>query len=129
MKYIILALLLLSHTVYATSVVEKTLPELVADSDHVVIGTVTAVKMHTWFGLETTNPKSRTGPGEINELRWTVAIAPSDILYSTKKNRPQTDYHPAMAEVAHGSGRLQKPRREHLHLFVERRRHALRLPR
>lgn len=89
MKYIILALLLLSHSAYATSVAEKTLPELVADSDHVVIGTVKAVKMHTWFGFETTNPKSRTGPGGTNELRWTVTIAPSDILYTTKKTVPK----------------------------------------
>lgn len=87
--YLILGLLLVGNTVYATQVAKKTLPELVADADHVVIGTVKAVKMHTSVGLETTNPKSRTGPGDTNELLWTVTIAPSDILYTTKKIIPK----------------------------------------
>ncbi|MDF3056130.1 MAG: hypothetical protein K0R17_345 [Rariglobus sp.] len=87
--YLVLGLLFLGNTVYATQVANKTLPELVADSDHVVIGTVKAVKMHTWLGFETTNPKSRTGPGGTNELRWTVTIAPSDILYTIKKTVPK----------------------------------------
>ena len=82
MRYIILALLLLSHTAYATSVAKKTLPELVADSDHVVIGTITAVKMHTWFGFETTNPKSRTGPGHQAE-----GVGPLDASFAFANSR------------------------------------------
>ena len=87
---LLLALLLLfSGNLHATKVAEKTLPELIAEADHVVIGTVTAVKMHTGADLETTAPDSRTGPGLSNELRWTVTLDPAGVLYSTRKTVPK----------------------------------------
>lgn len=86
---LLLALLLLGGNAYATKVAEKTLPELVSEADHVVIGTVKAVTMHTWFEFEIKDPKARTGPGKRNELKWTVILDPAEVLYSTQKTLPK----------------------------------------
>ena len=88
MNRVFLLFLLCASSAYATKVTERSLAELVADADHIVVGTVTTVKMHTWFGFETTNPKSRTGPGNSNELRWTVTLDSSRVLKTSKEKLP-----------------------------------------
>ena len=89
MKRIILAFLFLCGSAFATSIADKSLEQLVAEADHVVIGTVSTVKMYGRFGLEKTNPKARTGPGNPNELRWTVKIDPAGILLTNKTPFPE----------------------------------------
>ena len=63
--------------------------ELVAGSDHIVIGKITKVTMHNWIGWETKNPKARTRPGSKNELRLHVTLAEDGILKTNKKEFPQ----------------------------------------
>lgn len=74
---------------HATKVEERTLDQLIADADHVVVGKVEAVKMYGWLGVPYPNPAARTGPGSSNELRWTVSVQPPGVLYSKKKDFPE----------------------------------------
>ena len=75
-------------TVSATQVKDRSLADLVADADHVVIGKVETVKMYGLFGIPYPNPSARTGPGSSNELRWGISVQESGVLYSKKEDFP-----------------------------------------
>ena len=104
-RFLFLLMLLAGNTVYGTQMAKKSLQELVDAADHVMIGTVKSVKMYEgamgdshggveigtggreeW--TETKDPEARTGPGDPNELRWTVAIDSAGVLYSKRKDVP-----------------------------------------
>lgn len=72
----------------ATSIVPKSLPELVAEADHVLVGTVTRVSMHGADGGEITDPKAKTGPGLPNELRLHVTLDPKGVIKTDKSPLP-----------------------------------------
>jgi hypothetical protein len=84
----ITVLIFFISTVHATQVEDRSLADLVADADHVVIGKVETVKMYGWFGIPYPNPSARTGPGSSNELRWCISVQKSGVLYSKKKDFP-----------------------------------------
>lgn len=89
MKALVLLFVCLVGPVFGTSVKEKSLEELVAEADHVVVGTVMTVKMYNGLGFETRNPRARTGPGGSNELRWRVKVERAGVLFTRNAHFPE----------------------------------------
>jgi hypothetical protein len=79
----------LSHA-EATSLRPKKLPDLVAESDHILIATVTKVEMIDKSGKELTDPEAQTGPDSDNTLRLHLRIKQDGILKTNKKAPPET---------------------------------------
>lgn len=68
----------------ATSIPPKSLPELVAEAEHILIGTIRRVSMHGADGREISDPKAKTGPGLPNEIRLHVTLDPKGVLKTNK---------------------------------------------
>lgn len=72
----------------ATKIPEKPLIDMVAESDHVLIGKVNAVDMVDGAGQEVTDLNGRTGPGYANTIRLRVAVHRDGILKTNKADTP-----------------------------------------
>lgn len=75
--------------VSATSIAPKTLSELVADADHVVIAKVVKVDAIDEQGQQVTGKAARTGPGSKIMIRLHLEVAGDGTLYSTGKPKPK----------------------------------------
>ncbi len=64
----------------ATQIIYRDLTNLVADADHVLIGTVTDVDMLDSMGNQVSDDDARTGPGVENQLRLHVTVDTNDVL-------------------------------------------------
>jgi len=73
--------------VSATSVEQRPLDDLVRDSDHVLMATVTKVDMIDGNGKEVTDRNGMTGPGLENEIRFHLHI--QEILFSSSPQPPK----------------------------------------
>ena len=73
----------------ATKIAEKPLIDIVAESDHVLIGEVKAVSMVDGAGQEVLDLNGRTGPGYTNLIRLNVAVRRNGILQTNKAGTPQ----------------------------------------
>ena len=90
MKHFSLLLwLLLPGMCGATSVMPKSLTNLVAEADHVVIGKVTVVDMIDDEGHQVTNLSARTGPDLPNTIRLNVTVQTNGVLFTTATQVPQ----------------------------------------
>lgn len=76
--------------VEATTVDRKDVRELLAESDHILIATVTKVDMIDSNGKELTDPESRTGPGIQNTLRLHLHVNENGVLKTNKQPIPKT---------------------------------------
>jgi len=74
----------------ATLVEWKGLTELVAESDHIIIATVSKVDMIDPSGKELTDPKARTGPDFGNTLRLHLRVKQDGVLKTNKRPHPET---------------------------------------
>jgi hypothetical protein len=72
----------------ATQVLQKSLKELVNDSDHVVIGKVFKVDMVDGAGKEVSDLEARTGPGLETQIRLHVSVEKDGWLRTSKTNPP-----------------------------------------
>lgn len=91
MKRLLIALLALSPCLAAgTSVPPRSLTNLVADADHVIIGKVTLVDMVDDKGNQVTNLTARTGPGLPNKIRLQVSVETNGVLFTTADRVPPT---------------------------------------
>jgi hypothetical protein len=79
---------MLCSTASATTIPEKPLIDMVAESDHVLIGEVKKVEMIDGAGREVTDLNGRTGWGYTNTIRLNVAIKRDGILKSNKSDTP-----------------------------------------
>ncbi len=71
-------------------VASRSLTNLVADADHVIIGRITLVDMVDEKGRAITNIEARTGPFLQNTIRFHVRIETNGILVTTAKHVPET---------------------------------------
>ncbi|MCD6051622.1 MAG: hypothetical protein K0Q55_3031 [Verrucomicrobia bacterium] len=85
-----LCLGLLAFTAFATSVPPRSLAQLVADSDHIIIGKITLVDMVDAKGRQVTNLPTRTGPGLPNTIRLNVTVQTNGVLLTNSKQVPPT---------------------------------------
>lgn len=76
MRYLAAVLLLLFAvpTSMATSVMPRSLEQIVADSDYVLVATITSVDMITAQGQPLTDRKARTGPGGTDIMRLNLEV-------------------------------------------------------
>jgi hypothetical protein len=89
MKNLLIALLaFVPYLAGATSVPPRSLTDLVADADHVVIGKVTVVDMVDGKGVQVTNSMSRTGPGLHNTIRLHISVETNGVLFTTAGQVP-----------------------------------------
>jgi hypothetical protein len=72
----------------STKIEEKPLIDMVAESDHILIGVVKAVDMVDGTGQEVTDLGGRTGFGYTNTIRLTVAVQRDGILKTNKADTP-----------------------------------------
>lgn len=73
----------------ATQVEPKELKDLVAESDHILIGRVVKVDMIDRDGKELSNPEARTGPGLANTIRLHVLVQTNEVLKTNAKTVPE----------------------------------------
>lgn len=59
----------------ATSMEPKSLDQMVAASDHIVVATIRAVDVVNARGAPVLSPDARTGPGESNQMRLQLEIS------------------------------------------------------
>jgi hypothetical protein len=85
---IALGLLVLCSPVLATRIAEKPLIDMVAESDHVLIGEIKAVDMVDGAGQEVTDLNGRTGLGYTNTIRLSVTVQRDGILKTNKADTP-----------------------------------------
>jgi hypothetical protein len=85
LKLISVTVVLFSLQVQATQIAFKDLTNLVAEADHVFVGTVTKVDMVDGQGQPVTDKTARTGPGSPNQLRLHVTLDTNRILATTAK--------------------------------------------
>lgn len=86
----VLLLFFLPGSLFATSVMPRSLTNLVADADHVIIGKVTLVDMVDEKGNQVTNLTARTGPGLGNTIRLHVSVETNGVLFTTANQVPAT---------------------------------------
>jgi hypothetical protein len=87
MKYVLLLLAMcVPGIAMATSVPPKPLEEMVRESDHVVIATITGVDMVDGRGRPVTDLDARTGPGLTNEMRFHLDVR--EVLFTRSKTLP-----------------------------------------
>ena len=88
------ALMMVSHLAYGTQVPYKDMSDIVRESDHVIIGTVTNVLVRDQSGNLIADPKAGTGRNG-NDMRLFVRREPDGVLKSNKTDVPddlQIDY-------------------------------------
>lgn len=83
-------LVLCPGLVLATSIPPKELTELVADSDHILIGKVIKVDMIDGQDRQVTGKEARTGPGLDNLIRLHVQVEADGYLRSNRPKVAQT---------------------------------------
>lgn len=75
MKYLLaLFCVALAGSAAATQVAPKSLPELVAQADHVVVASVVAVDLVDGRGRAVDDPAARTGPGLPNRMSFQLRV-------------------------------------------------------
>ncbi len=78
---------ILPFGVYATSVLPKTLAELVKESDHIFIAYVVKVDMVNGNGKEVKEKSAMTGPGLDNQIRFHLDV--KEVIYTKSKSPPK----------------------------------------
>jgi hypothetical protein len=73
--------------VLATSVPPRSLAEIVADADHVVVATIASVDMVDDRGRPVTDRKARTGPGGTSTMRLNLDV--SEVLFQAGQPAPK----------------------------------------
>ncbi|MFD0324753.1 hypothetical protein [Lysobacter gummosus] len=66
--------MLFATSVFATSVANKSLEDIVRSADYVVVANIERVDMVDGRGRAVTNPKARTGPGLDNQIRFHLRV-------------------------------------------------------
>jgi len=102
-----LCLGLLAFTAFATSVPPRSLAQLVADSDHIIIGKITLVDMVDDRGRQVTNLTARTGPGLHNTIRLNATVQTNGVLLTNSKQMPQTLIMPLWPWWHHTLGQIK----------------------
>ena len=74
------AVVLLAAQLHATQIPFRDLTNLVADTDHVLAGTVTQVDMIDGKGNQITGATARTGPGSENQLCLHVSVTTNGVI-------------------------------------------------
>jgi hypothetical protein len=72
----------------ATTIIPKSLTNLVADADHVLVGKVTLVDMVDGNGKQVTDLEAHTGPALSNVIRLHVDVETNGVLYTTSQQVP-----------------------------------------
>jgi hypothetical protein len=75
-------------TLRATSIPQKSLSELVAASDHILVGTVVDMGIYNSAGWKLSNPWARTGPGLSNQIWRRVKIDRQNVLKTDRAELP-----------------------------------------
>ena len=101
----------------ATSYEQKSLADLVAMADYIVVGKITKVAMFDKKGKEIKDPKARTGPGLDNELRLYVRVDRGGILKISKKPIP-TDIVVPLPKMNHDELGHWKENIGHAYIFL-----------
>ena len=81
------ALTMAAHIACGTQVPYKELSDIVRESDHVIVGTVTNVLVHNQSGDLIADPKEGTGRNG-NDMRLFVRRDPDGVLKSTRTDVP-----------------------------------------
>jgi hypothetical protein len=89
-KLLTLCFSLLTFTSFATQVPKLSLAQLVANSDHIIIGKITLVDMIDDKGMRVTNLTARTGPGLPHTIRLHVTVQTNGVLLTNSKQVPKT---------------------------------------
>ncbi len=84
-----IGIILCAIQVNGTQIAYKDLTNLVADADHVVIGTVARVDMVTGKGKQVIDESGQTGPGIENQLRLHVEVAKDGVLATATNRVPE----------------------------------------
>jgi hypothetical protein len=82
-----LLVFLTSLGVHATSVLPRSLADLVKESDHVFIATVVKVDMVNSNGEEVKDKKAMTGPGLENEIRFHLDV--KEVIFTKSDKSPK----------------------------------------
>jgi hypothetical protein len=98
---------LLVFTAFATSVPPRSLAQLVADSEHIIIAKITLVDMVDEKGQQVTNPTARTGPGLSHTIRLNATVQTNGVLLSNSKHMPQTLVIPLWPWWHHTLGQIK----------------------
>ena len=85
---IALGFVMLCFPALATKIPETPLIDMVAESDHVLMGKVNAVDMVDGAGQLVTDLNGRIGPGYTNTIRLKVAVYRDSILKTNKAETP-----------------------------------------
>ncbi len=72
----------------ATQIEPKELPQLLAESDHVLVGKVSKVEMVDDHNKTIEDDNARTGPGESNEIKLHVVVEKKGILKTNAAKLP-----------------------------------------
>jgi hypothetical protein len=106
MKYILLLLAMcIPGIAMATSVPPKPLDEMVRESDHVVVATITSVDMVDGSGKPLTDRSARTGPGSNNQMRFHLRV--EAVLFTRSKALPSALTVPLWTMWHYALGNMQ----------------------
>jgi hypothetical protein len=79
----------LSTGAYGTQINPTPISELVAKAEYILVGTIVKVDIIDHEGHELSDPKSRTGPGEGNTIRYHVIVDRGNTIKGNRKNIPR----------------------------------------
>jgi glycoprotein endo-alpha-1,2-mannosidase len=72
-----------------TSIVERSLPDIVASSDSIIVAKITRVEMIDRLGNQVSDPRARTGPGSWYTIRFHVEIVKEGLLKTNVVEVPE----------------------------------------
>ena len=79
----------LSIVAYGTQITPTPIAELVAKADYIFVGKIVKVDIVDQKGALLADPKSRTGPGEGNTIRYHVVVDRKNIIKGNRKKIPK----------------------------------------
>jgi hypothetical protein len=100
----------------ATSVPPRELEDMVKDSDHVLLATVSKVDMVDRDGDPVTDRNARTGPGIENQIRFHLEV--KEVLFSTAKPAPKQVVVPLWKFWHYSLGNIQDAVTGHTGIFL-----------
>lgn len=90
MRSLVVGLITAVSTIaYGTQITPTPIAELVAKADYIFVGKIVKVDIVDQKGAQLADPKSRTGPGEGNTIRYHVVVDRKSIIKGNQKNIPK----------------------------------------
>lgn len=90
----------------ATSVSARSLEEMLQDSDHVLVATVTQVDMVDAQGRQVSDPEARTGPASRNQIRFHLDV--KHTLFTTARPPAQKVVVPLWQAWIYSLGQIRQ---------------------